>query len=43
MNERENKFLKIARDQGFISNIEDLSKLTIKNNNFDEILKSKKV
>jgi acetyl-CoA carboxylase carboxyl transferase subunit alpha len=29
--------------KGFISNSEDLSTLTIKNNNFDKILKSKKV
>jgi len=43
MNERKNKFLKIGRNQGFISNSEDLSTLTIKNNNFDNILKSKKV
>jgi acetyl-CoA carboxylase carboxyl transferase subunit alpha len=42
MNERKNKFLKIGRNQGFISNSEDLSTLTIKNNNFDKILKSKK-
>jgi acetyl-CoA carboxylase carboxyl transferase subunit alpha len=43
MSERKNKFLKIGRNKGFISNSEDLSTLTIKNNNFDEILKSKKV
>ena len=43
MNERKNKFLKIGRNQGFISNSEDLSTLTIKNNNFDKIFKSKKV
>jgi acetyl-CoA carboxylase carboxyl transferase subunit alpha len=43
MNERKNKFLKIGRNQGFISNSEDLSTLTIKNNNFEKILKSKKV
>jgi acetyl-CoA carboxylase carboxyl transferase subunit alpha len=30
MNERKNKFLKIGRNQGFISNSEDLSTLTIK-------------
>ena len=41
MNERKNKFLKIGRNQGFISRPEDLSTLTIKNNNFDKILKSK--
>ena len=43
MNEMKNKFLKIGRNQGFISNSEDLSTLTIKNNNFDKILRSKKV
>ena len=43
MNERKNKFLKIGRNQGFISSSEDLSTLTIKNNNFDKIFKSKKV
>ena len=43
MNERKNKFLKIGRNQGFISSSEDLSSLTIKNNNYDKILKSKKV
>jgi acetyl-CoA carboxylase carboxyl transferase subunit alpha len=43
MNERKNKFLKIGRNQGFTRNSEDLNTLTIKNNNFDKILKSKKV
>ena len=43
MNERKNKFLKIGRNQGFISNSDDLSTLTIKNNNFDKIFKSKKI
>ncbi len=43
MNERKNKFLKIGRNQGFVSNSEDLSTLTIKQNNLDNILKSKKV
>ena len=43
MNERKNKYLKIGRNQGFVSNSEDLSTLTIKNNNFDKILKSKKI
>ena len=42
-NERKNKFLKIGRNKGFIRNSEDLSTLTIKNNNFDKILKSKNV
>ena len=43
MNERKNKFLKIGRNQGFISNSEDLSTLTIKNNNFEKFLKSKNI
>jgi acetyl-CoA carboxylase carboxyl transferase subunit alpha len=42
-NERKNKFLKIGRNRGFISNSNDLSTLTIKTNKIDEILKSKKV
>ena len=43
MNERKNKFLKIGRSKGFVNNPEDLSTLSIKNNNIDKILKSKKV
>jgi len=43
MNERKNKFLKIGRNDGFISSTEDLSTLSIKKNNLDKILKSKKV
>ena len=43
MNERKNKFLKIGRNDGFMTSTEDLSTLTIKKNNFDKILKSKKV
>ena len=43
MNERKNKFLKIGRNQGFISNSEDLSTLTINNNNFEKFFKSKNV
>ena len=43
MNERKSKFLKIGRSKGFISNSEDLGKLTIEDNNFDKIFKSKKV
>jgi acetyl-CoA carboxylase carboxyl transferase subunit alpha len=42
-NERKNKFLKIGRNKGFISSSEDLSTLTMKNNNFDKIFKSKNV
>ena len=43
MNERKNKFLKIGRNKGFISNSEDISTLTIKEKNVVEILKSKKI
>ena len=43
MNERKNKFLKIGRNDGFMTSAEDLSTLTIKKNNFDKILKSKKM
>ena len=43
INERKNKFLKIGRNDGFMTSNDDLSTLTIKKNNFDKILKSKKV
>ena len=42
MNERKNKFLQIGRNKGFSSNSEDLSSLTIKRNNINKILLSKK-
>ena len=42
MNERKNKFLKIGRNKGFITNSEDLSSLTMKSNYIDKIFKSKK-
>ncbi len=42
MNERKNKFLKIGRNDGFMSTTEDLSSLSFKKNNFDKVLKSKK-
>jgi len=42
MNERKNKFLKIGRNKGFASKPDDLSTLTVKQNNFDKILKYKK-
>ena len=41
--ERKNKFLKIGRNDGFISTTEDLSSLTVKKNKFENILKSKKI
>ncbi|MDA7553717.1 acetyl-CoA carboxylase carboxyltransferase subunit alpha [Candidatus Pelagibacter sp.] len=43
MNERKNKFLKIGRNQGFISNYEDLSTLTIKQDKLSVLFKSKKI
>ena len=42
-NERKNKFLKIGRNDGFISTTEDLSSLTVKKNKFENILKLRKV
>jgi acetyl-CoA carboxylase carboxyl transferase subunit alpha len=43
MNERKNKFLKIGRGKGFVTNPDDLSTLSIKKNNINKIIKSKKV
>tara|TARA_B100001173_G_scaffold303288_1_gene305901 strand:+ start:61 stop:1155 length:1095 start_codon:yes stop_codon:yes gene_type:complete len=43
MNERKNKFLKIGRNDGFMSSTEDITSLTIKKNYYYEILKSKKI
>jgi acetyl-CoA carboxylase carboxyl transferase subunit alpha len=42
-NERKNKFLKIGRGKGFMTNPEDLSSLQIQERNFDKIFKSKKI
>ena len=42
VNERKNKFLKIGRNEGFISTTEDLSTLSVKGNNLEKIFKSKK-
>jgi acetyl-CoA carboxylase carboxyl transferase subunit alpha len=42
MSERKNKFLKIGRNRGFVTSPEDLSTLTIKQNNIENIVKSKK-
>ena len=41
-NDRKNKFLRIGRNKGFIENLDDLSSLKIKNNNFDKIQNYKK-
>jgi acetyl-CoA carboxylase carboxyl transferase subunit alpha len=42
-NDRKNKFLRIGRNKGFISNLEDLSSLKPIENNFTHIWKSKKI
>ena len=42
-NERKNKFLRIGRSKGFIENIEELSSLTERKNNFDFIQDNKKI
>tara|TARA_B100000963_G_scaffold217433_1_gene189604 strand:+ start:6611 stop:7708 length:1098 start_codon:yes stop_codon:yes gene_type:complete len=43
LNERKNKFLKIGRNKGFISNLEDLSSLKNKKNHLDYIINNKKI
>ena len=43
INDRKNKFLKIGRNDGFMSSSEELSNLTVKKYKFDKILKSKKI
>ena len=40
--QRKNKFLKIGRNKGFISNLEDLSSLNSKEKDLNQIIKSKK-
>jgi len=42
-NDRKNKFLRIGRNKGFMSNSEDLSSLKPIQNNFENILNSKKI
>ena len=41
INKIKKKFLKIGRSKGFISNPENLSDLTTKKHNFDQLLNSK--
>ena len=41
-NDRKNKFLKIGRNKGFMSNLEELSSLKTNISNLDQILKSKR-
>ena len=43
LNERKNKFLKIGRNDGFMTSSEDLSSLSNKKTNIVEVLKSKKI
>ena len=40
--ERKNKFLKIGRNRGFISNVDELSSLKFKTNKFNQFIKLKK-
>ena len=40
-NDRKNKFLRIGRDKGFITNLDDLSSLKPNSNNLENIFKSK--
>ena len=42
-NERKNKFLKIGRNKGFITNPEDLSSLKVQKNNITDIFGSNKI
>tara|TARA_Y100000591_G_C21801155_1_gene682126 strand:- start:48 stop:1145 length:1098 start_codon:yes stop_codon:yes gene_type:complete len=42
-NDRKNKFLRIGRSKGFMSNSDDLSSLRHSENNFTQIIKSKKI
>ncbi len=42
-NHRKNKFLRIGRSKGFISNLDDLSSINMKTNNFDQLMRSKKI
>ena len=41
--ERKNKFLKIGRNKGFISDLENLSSLKSKNNKIELVIKNKKI
>ena len=43
LEERKSKFLKIGRNDGFISRIEDIGSLTVTKNKFQKILESKKI
>ncbi len=43
LNERKTKFLKIGRNDGFMSDVRDIETLSIKKNNIEKIFKSKKI
>ncbi|MDC3125637.1 acetyl-CoA carboxylase carboxyltransferase subunit alpha [Candidatus Pelagibacter sp.] len=43
LEERKNKFLKIGRNEGFITHSEDYRSLTVQKNKFNQIIKSKKI
>ena len=43
INDRKNKFLKIGRNRGFVSDPDDAENLTIKTNKIDEFFKTKKI
>ena len=40
---RKNKYLRIGRNKGFISNLNELSSLDLRENKFNQIIKSKKI
>ena len=40
---RKNKFLRIGRNKGFISNLDEISSLKPQVQNFNQVLKSKKI
>ena len=42
LTKEKNKFLRIGRNRGFISNLDDLSSIKFKSNKFDQLLKFKK-
>ncbi len=43
MNERKKKFLKIGRNDGFMTSTENITNLSIQKNNFDKFFKPKKI
>jgi acetyl-CoA carboxylase carboxyl transferase subunit alpha len=41
-NQRKNKFLRIGRKKGFMTNLEEISSLSHQNDGFNKIIKSKR-